>query len=854
MEERPDIGRPEGEPPPPAPSAPTAEQPQQHSREPLPQREAPEEIEQDAIAELDRIHEANELGSSGGNDLWGSGGFNMSPIAAPQAFSPLSEPEVHRRRDEPAAPSSRDLKTLEDLYDAYPEIGNGNYYLRVERKHPTRWGGHYIAGFVCDLHEQISMPDFATRFGGHVYNVSVCGPGRSSTLDGDGRIQARTLTTITIKVPGTPIVTNFDKPDGGSPMSASGGYREDPRVTIKRMEYEQDALRRAEMREQQVRREMASRSALSPDIIEQMNRMADQRAKESRSQASEIISDLRGQISRLSEANQAKEDQIDKLRQQLVHVQTEVQQRLRDEESRQVRELKAQQEATISRLKEDHASRIQQMQQEHERRISEMTERHSRECEQIRTAEARERDRLRDDASRREKNLQDDFTRREAMWRDRENQLKDDFARREDAIRRDYEQRFQQLERSNKRDLEVIKSSESNKSELARQSAEMQMQLHAQEIQRLQSLAEQERNAAAELQQELNKHTNKPLLQQVEETKTIAETLGLLDKKEEPFDWKKGAVNVIKDLVGKGPDIAKSLGEAREQNRMAVARAHQAAQHAQIRAEQQRRRATAEAGSRMVMPVEASTERHVPRPPPPPGVSGPPPQTWDAGPPEPHQPMNLPPEPSGPPSPEPRDPDEPSPAVVPQGPAPPPITGGEGPPVSDDEEPAAAGGAPQQQAFPVTAEQVANFSEQLESAISSGIVSAATFADGFIAQTSPETVLAILQAVGPDQLVDAVAAQDGAQSTAIVTREGRKFVRDLWTEADVRARAALARQQQQGGDAAQPPQPPQPQTQPPQPPQPQPQPQPEEQRRSEDQSDPTDAAAESSERSDEKIS
>jgi hypothetical protein len=768
------------------------------------------EIEQDAIAELDRLHEAQRFTapSFGSAPAAFDGGYGMSPAAAPMGFPPLEEPQVHRRHEEAApAPSKRDLRTLEDLYDAYPEIGDGSFYMRVERKHPTRYGGQYIAGFIADLHEQITMHEFAQKFGGQVYEVSVRGPGRSSTLDSDGRTSARTLTTITIKVPGVPVM-DIDGANGGSQnMGSMPGFREDPRVTMKRMEHDADALRRAEAREARLRQEVFGKSNLSPELMQQMTEMAERRAQDTRSASAEIITDLRDEKRRLMEAIREREAGMESLRQKLIHVQTEVQQRLRDEETRQIKELKLHHEGLIARMKDDHASTIQRIQQEHERRITEMTERHTREYESVRQNESRERERLRDDANRREKGLQDDFNRREQSFRDRENSLKDDFARREEMIRRDYEMRFQQLERSNKRDLEMIKSSESTKSELATQTAVMQANLHMAEITRLQHSTESAEQQAAEVQRELNKHTNKPLLQQVEETKVIAETLGLLDKKDEDFDWRKGAVGVFKELVGKAPDIAKGLGDAREQNRMAVTRAQHASQHAQQRAEMQRRRAMGQAGvspmtahQPMVAAADDSQQRHVPRPPPPPGM-GRSPRTWDAGPPEPTDASHLPPEPAGPPVPE-APPPSPQ-AGVPKEPLPPPITGGPVPPIVDtpsrgphempvsEEVSSDMPEAPEAPAVQVTEEQVARFSEQLESAISSGIVSPGTFAEGFIEETSPETALAIISAIEPDQLVDAVAAQEGAQSTAIVTREGRKYVQELWLEAEARARKAL---------------------------------------------------------------
>jgi hypothetical protein len=240
-----------------------------------------------------------------------------------------------------------------------------------------------------------------------------------------------------------------------------------------------------------------------------------------------------------------------------------------------------------------------------------------------------------------------------------------------------------------------------------------------------------------------------------------------------------------------------------------------------MRGEQQRRRAMmqppagvpqmAAAPPMPPQPPPQPEQRSVPRPPPPPGI-GPQPRTWDSGPPDPSQ-YDLPPEPPGPPTPE---PPPPSPtAGKPQESAMPPIMAGEPPP------PPKPGGSPHPADMPttsseagvrqkpeqtsqtstvsetgaaeepvvvhVTNEQVAKFSERLEEAISSGLVTPAMFADGFIKETSPETTLAIVQAIGPDQLVDAVAQQPGAQSTAIVTREGRKFVHELWAEATQKA-------------------------------------------------------------------
>jgi hypothetical protein len=76
--------------------------------------------------------------------------------------------------DSPRTPTK--LNSLEDLYRAFPQIGDGMTFLRVERKAPKVWGGAVVAGILKDLHEQISVQDFHGQFGGHDYIVSVMGP------------------------------------------------------------------------------------------------------------------------------------------------------------------------------------------------------------------------------------------------------------------------------------------------------------------------------------------------------------------------------------------------------------------------------------------------------------------------------------------------------------------------------------------------------------------------------------------------------------------------------------------------------------------------------------------------------
>lgn len=72
------------------------------------------------------------------------------------------------------------------------------------------------------------------------------------------------------------------------------------------------------------------------------------------------------------------------------------------------------------------------------------------------------------------------------------------------------------------------------------------------------------------------------------------------------------------------------------------------------------------------------------------------------------------------------------------------------------------------------------FAGQLNSAIATKAVTPEEFADEFIAQAGPDNVRRIVTGFDPGKLVDVIASAPGGAGTAIVTRDGRVFVRELW--------------------------------------------------------------------------
>jgi hypothetical protein len=764
-----------------------------------PIEDAPRDVEFDAAAELDRIHQAAAYSATPEHqddkrfdDSYGIGGY---PPQQPMRYDPVVAPR--QEPEEPAAPLARELHTLEDLYTAYPEIGGGNFYLRVYRKHPTNFGGIRCAGFIEDVHEQISMQDFVSRYGGHTYEVLVRGPGsRSSTLDADGRTQLRTLCKVRLDIPGPPNLKQNSS--GQDPMMQHqqqpffGRQNDHPQVEMKRLDIEAEDRRRRDKRESDLRAQAYEGSQVPPDLFMQMEKAASARGDEARTAAQEVIMSLKRQLDRNAERCTHLEEKNQELRESMMTQQMEMNLKLKEEESRQVRELKERHGSEIGRVNTDHANTIQRMEAEHRRSTKDITEAAQRERDHIQKMEQMERERIRNDAQRREETMLNDHSRRE-----RENRESADSRIKE--LERSHDREVRGVRDMRDREVESIRSSEKSHSKFSEKTAEVQVSVMQGENARLSATNE---SLSRELET-ANGRLNKPPLEAVREAHEIASMTGFKGgaDEEESFDWKKGLFKAVGNLIDKGPEMAKGLGEAREQNRVAVAQANHRARIAQQRATAaSQRRAMSASGPQMAPQPPPSSPQQQHRPPPPPGVV--PQRTWDdpAGPPEPgaavgppvagapvmdveqaHHIHSSPPEgPQAPPfgggRPMPtmqaslaQPTEEASPPQTGEPPPPPP------PPVAlvspEPDEPAE-----------ITPEMVSKFSEQLELAISSGMVTAEQFAKKFVDEAGVSATRTIINSIGPDQLVEAVAAEAGGDKTSIVTRAGRKFVQELWVE------------------------------------------------------------------------
>jgi hypothetical protein len=766
-------------------------EPELHPPVPPAEPSVASEPEQDALEQLDMLDRSQGFGLPSDHD-------DPLAMADPTSFGgnlPLWQP------DAPPAPppvprirtSMASSKTLEDLYSRHPEIGGGEKYLRVSRIAPKTYNGHKIGGFLGDVHEQLSMSDFAARFGGGTYQVLVRGPGR--TLDGDGSYNAVTLDEIKVEITGKPLAISVEDND----MSTTRGIGDErsmrsPQVEITRMQLEQENRRRSEERNERVMKQLMQSQQVPQNLFQHIEEISERRAADVRTTLQESAAATRRENEKLHDRLERKDEEIQQLRAKMVEVQNEASMRLREEESSRVRELKEQHSQSMQSVKEDHSKSVERITAEGQRQVNEMGARHTRERENYERAAQTERDRIREDARRREEQLVSDS-------RLREQTVRDNYESRLAEMERSHQREIQNVKDNRDRELQSIKMASDGNLTMSEKAAQLQIASLTNELAMLRVKTEaQERELY-----ELRAAAHKSPVEAIGEARDLMSLVGG-DKGEEEgeFDWRKGLFQVLSRVGEKLPEGLERLGAARAQNQQSrdVAAARERAQQIQHRrqlqaAQQQQIDPRMQPQPPSQMPVQRDVGI--------PGTTAPswgesaglPPEPGHANmPPAPHRPMPAPPAPSPVPSgsqgaSRPRDP-------VPttgEGPA---STGfvpgfmSEAPPPPDPaaEQDVAEASAPlpkpfaQEASVPAfTQEAVMEFSEKLEMAIATGMVPPAEFAKGFIEEVGPETAAQIIASIGPEQLADAVAAHESGKQTQIVTRAGRKYLRELWEEA-----------------------------------------------------------------------
>lgn len=717
---------------------------------------------------------------------------------------------------------SADPKTLEDLYALFP-VGDGDYKLRIERKAPTHFhgpsGAVRVAGFIMDLDMPISMTEFAARFGGQRYDVSVIGPpSAAQRVDSLGNRVVRLLKKVEVSIPGPPKLTYLPAESREESMVQHPQQfaTSHPEVEKARIEAESERVRsEAEERRRYIdeARSVAAEAARTPEKFLVAVREQNERSiNEVKSLAQQQVELLRNQNQQLRDDYFKVRDEADKLRTQLVQVQHDADRRARESETEKIAALKADHEREVRRIQEERASQIDKVSQQHRDDLTRLTNSHTEELRRVESAASKERDLLVRDMERREGQSQKDAERERTTMREtyesRLSQLKETLESRIRDIQSQSEREISALKDAKEREIASIKESREREivsvrsqfemqASVARDTASLRIENVNAEMQRLRDEIQRQTaraDAAERESQDLRAASHKEPAQAIEEAKNIVSLVGWGPKEEGAtpseegeFDWRKTLAKAGMSLVDKLPEITRDVISSRQQ-------------------------AGAAGGppgmppgppGPMMLPMGAAPPRMLPPPQaagwPPPQQQPPPqmqrPSFVQAFPSQqpvmqPQRPAPMAPPPAGfaPPwAQQPAPPPAPRPAPMPTAPLPFPTAPSEPQGFSGPDlfapNPAPAPASAPAQSVDVKPEHFAQFLQELEIAIRGGVVPPGMFARGFIDKVGKQNAVALLGMFTPDALVASVQAQEQGSSTAIVTRDGQRYVQELWAAA-----------------------------------------------------------------------
>lgn len=113
--------------------------------------------------------------------------------------------ETEKPPDVLGSERDRHPRTLMDLYNRWP-VGDGEHYIRVERTQPKQWQQIPCSGYLGDIREPLAEKRFQQYFGGREYELTLYGPdpsGRADPITGLPRVKALT-NPIKLTVPVLP--------------------------------------------------------------------------------------------------------------------------------------------------------------------------------------------------------------------------------------------------------------------------------------------------------------------------------------------------------------------------------------------------------------------------------------------------------------------------------------------------------------------------------------------------------------------------------------------------------------------------------------------------------------------------
>lgn len=152
------------------------------------------------------------------------------PTMGPVSFTAAAAPDLSDPKAKP--------RSLEDLMGTFP-VGDGQYFIRVNRRGPKTWSGYHCAGVQRPIRTSMTMGQFVREYGGGEYTLTVYGPPKRGGIPDpeSGRIRPKALTGD------VPLTVPYAAPYGGPPNPEASINPEDELTEDEWMQQEDEQMR-----------------------------------------------------------------------------------------------------------------------------------------------------------------------------------------------------------------------------------------------------------------------------------------------------------------------------------------------------------------------------------------------------------------------------------------------------------------------------------------------------------------------------------------------------------------------------------------------------------------------------------
>lgn len=461
----------------------------------------------------------------------------VTDLEAGRAMVGLSDPYRPTQPLRPPTTHVREPDTLEDLYALHPKLGGGEWKVRVERLQPRTYNGVPVTGIIDDFSERISIDQFKRRYGGAVYLLRVMAPTED---EGSSEGSYRTVKTMKIRVPGAPTGVGMEE---AADMMNNGQVRViggmDPSVEKARLDAD---LRREEMMREELRardNRLAEQSRTPDEVISHFQQASSAAIGAIERSASSTTEMWQKEAAALRLELRAREEEINKLRDEMVRVKTEANEKMRDQETVRIREMQTAHATEMTREREQFRDALAQQKDRYDERIAALNLSSIKELDAARREAAIERERSQKDYS------------------DRFMQTSEAYKREIDNLRDTYDRRVEDLKSSaaseNKFLRDRLESEVSNVRENERTRAELQIQTAKQQVQLLlderNRLDAENQRLKAQLEVERAKQIKDPLVA-LDEAEKMARYTGMVRPEEVTAPAEESTLVTVAKTVG----------------------------------------------------------------------------------------------------------------------------------------------------------------------------------------------------------------------------------------------------------------------------------------------------------------